>query len=177
MAVTPTNLRVTDTKRTTVDLAWDAAAGATGYKVYRDAVLAATLGVVLAWQDTGRTAATTYSYTITSTDAVPSESAQSAAVPATTDSASLTGVGSVALQKEMNRLANGGTYRATGTEVGIALAANQWAGSSNLAFQGALNVKAGNTGGNMKSAQHCLNQIAGSLDQMYGIDEAARRCV
>jgi len=83
-----------------------------------------------------------------------------------------------ALQKELNRLANGGvSYRATGTEVGVDLAACQWAGVTGRAMQGALNVRAGNAVGAYKSSQYCLNQIANTLSAMYAMDEAARRCV
>jgi len=81
-----------------------------------------------------------------------------------------------ALQKEMNRLANGGvSYRAAGTEVETQLAANQWAGTVGLGLQGALNVKAGNPVGSYRGYVYCLNQLASTLSQMYGPDGAARR--
>ncbi len=172
MAVTPTNLRVTDTKTTTVDLAWDAATDATGYKVYRDTVLVATLGNVLTYQDTGRTPSTTYSYTVSSVDSLGAESAQSAPVTATTDDTSRKGS---ALQAELNRLANGGKYRSQSQTVGHVLAANQWAGTTNLDLQGALNTKAGNARANWVAPTKALNQIAGTAG--LAIEEAARRCV
>jgi len=46
---------------------------------------------------------------------------------------------------EINRLANGGTYRTPLNVKGDADAANQWAGTTGLEVQGALNVKAGKT--------------------------------
>jgi len=50
------------------------------------------------------------------------------------------------LNAELNRLANGGTYRTPLTMKGEALAANEWAGTTtSLEVQGALNYKAGLT--------------------------------
>jgi hypothetical protein len=46
---------------------------------------------------------------------------------------------------ELNRLANGGTYPAILAWQADNLAANTWAGTTNLDVQGALNRKAGNT--------------------------------
>jgi hypothetical protein len=46
---------------------------------------------------------------------------------------------------ELNRLANGGTYPAILAWKADNLAANIWAGTTNLDVQGALNRKAGNT--------------------------------
>jgi hypothetical protein len=46
---------------------------------------------------------------------------------------------------ELNRLANGGTYRTPLNVVGDNLAANQWAGTTGLDVQGALNTRAGRT--------------------------------
>lgn len=46
---------------------------------------------------------------------------------------------------ELNRLANGGTYRTPLNVVADNLAANQWASTTGLDVQGALNRKAGKT--------------------------------
>jgi len=46
---------------------------------------------------------------------------------------------------ELNRLANGGTYPAVLSWKADNLAANTWAGTTNLDVQGALNRKAGKT--------------------------------
>jgi hypothetical protein len=46
---------------------------------------------------------------------------------------------------ELNRLANGGTYRTPFNVVADNLAANQWAGTTGLDVQGALNRRAGRT--------------------------------
>ena len=63
-----------------IDLAWQAPAdnggsAVTGYKVYRGTtagseVLVATLGNVLAWQDSGRTQGVTYHYKVTAVNAI-----------------------------------------------------------------------------------------------------------
>jgi len=76
----------------------------------------------------------------------------------------------LALTYHMNRLA--GTL---GNPTEAPKAANTWAGTSNLALTGALNVKAGNPVGSYRGYVYCLNQLAGTLAQMYGPDEAARR--
>lgn len=67
-----------------------------------------------------------------------------------------------ALQGELNRLANGGTYRAPSDEVGCDLAANQWAGTTGRTLQGALNAKAANPPEAPKEIVGCLNQLAGT---------------
>ena len=46
---------------------------------------------------------------------------------------------------ELNRLANGGTYRTPFTMKGEQLAANEWAGTTDRSIQGALNYKASKT--------------------------------
>ncbi len=75
----------------------------------------------------------------------------------------------LAMTYHLNRLA--GTLA---NLTGPVKAANTWAGTSGRDLQGALNVKAGIVG-EYKSVQHCLNSLAGTLAQMYGWDEAARR--
>ncbi|WP_051947409.1 fibronectin type III domain-containing protein [Muricauda sp. MAR_2010_75] len=74
---------------TTADLSWSGATdnvGVTGYKVFKDGVLEATLGTVSTYQVTGLTASTTYSFTVTALDAATNESAPSNAVSVTTNS-------------------------------------------------------------------------------------------
>ena len=53
--------------------------------------------------------------------------------------------GRATLSSELNRLANGGVYPSPDNYLGDNLAANTWAGSSNLDLLGALNYKAGIT--------------------------------
>jgi hypothetical protein len=72
------------------------------------------------------------------------------------------------LLDELNRLANGGTYRAPGEMVGQALAARQWAVqrsvSTNLTDTvGVLNAIAGTTSENRLDFNGVCNAIAGSF--------------
>lgn len=69
-----------------VNLSWSASSdnvGVTGYKVFRDGTLVTTT-TGTSYQDTGRSAGTTYSYTVLARDAAGNESAKSPAVTATT---------------------------------------------------------------------------------------------
>lgn len=72
------------------------------------------------------------------------------------------------LLDELNRLANGGTYRAPGAMVGEALAAKQWAVqrsvSTNLTDTvGVLNAIAGTTNSNRLDYNGVCNLIAGTF--------------
>jgi len=58
-----------------------------GYRVYRSGALIATLGNVTAYQDTGLTASTAYTYTMQALDAAGNASAQSVSASATTPAA------------------------------------------------------------------------------------------
>jgi chitodextrinase len=92
---TPTGLTGSAAQPTQINLSWTASTdnvGVTGYRVYRNGVLRATLGNVTVHVDnTGVSAATTYSYTVQAFDAAGNASAQSVAVivttPATPDTA------------------------------------------------------------------------------------------
>lgn len=86
----------TDKSDTTADLSWSGATdnvGVTGYKLYKDGNLEATLGNVSTHQVTGLTAFTTYSFTIRALDAAANESPLSNAVSVTTDAGSGGGTG------------------------------------------------------------------------------------
>nr|WP_299381209.1 fibronectin type III domain-containing protein [Allomuricauda sp.] len=75
---------------TTVDLTWSGATdniGVTGYKVFRDSNLEATLANVNSYPVTGLTANTTYNFTVTALDAAGNESPASSALSITTDNA------------------------------------------------------------------------------------------
>lgn len=75
---------------------------------------------------------------------------------------------------ELNRLANGGTYRTPLNIKGDNEAANQWAGTTGHSVQGALNRKAG------KTDQKTFLDIQGICNVLAGTDglgapEALRR--
>jgi len=89
----PTAPTLSSTGKTdvTVDLSWTAATdniGVTGYKVYKNGILEATLGNVLTYQVVGLTAATAYNFTVTALDAAGNESVVSNTSAVTTNSAS-----------------------------------------------------------------------------------------
>jgi chitodextrinase len=84
---TPTGLSGSAVTPSQVSLSWSAstdAFGVTGYRVYRNGALLATLGNVTAHQDNGVSASATYSYTVQALDAAGNASAQSAAAIVTT---------------------------------------------------------------------------------------------
>ncbi|TXN36140.1 fibronectin type III domain-containing protein [Flagellimonas hymeniacidonis] len=88
-APTAPTLSSTAQTDTTVDLSWSEATdntGVTGYKIFKDGALEATLGNVNTHQVTGLTASTAYSFTATALDAATNESVVSNAVSVTTDS-------------------------------------------------------------------------------------------
>ncbi|MBI3043077.1 MAG: hypothetical protein HYY78_09655 [Betaproteobacteria bacterium] len=87
---TPTGLSASGASTSQIDLSWAASTdnvGVTGYRVYRDGALLATLGSVTTYQDTGLAASTAYSYTVQAIDAAGNASAQSAPASATTQAA------------------------------------------------------------------------------------------
>jgi len=85
---TPANLTATVFSSTQINLSWSASTdnvGVTGYKIYRNGVLLTTYSLQLtAYSDTGLTALTTYTYTVSSSDAAGNESTKSSQVNATT---------------------------------------------------------------------------------------------
>jgi chitodextrinase len=73
----PTNLAALTVGVTTIDLQWDAATdnvGVTGYKVYQNGILIATIGNLLTYYVEGLTEATTYSFEVSALDALGNES-------------------------------------------------------------------------------------------------------
>lgn len=83
---TPTGLTVGAVTTTTVALSWTAstdAVGVTGYRVRRGGTIVGTPAGTT-FTDTGRSAGTQYSYTVSAIDAAGNESAPTAAVTATT---------------------------------------------------------------------------------------------
>jgi chitodextrinase len=84
---TPTGLTATAVSSSQINLSWNASTdnvGVTGYRVYRDGALIATLGNVTTYQDTGLSASTTYSYTVQALDGAGNASGQSSPATATT---------------------------------------------------------------------------------------------
>jgi chitodextrinase len=86
----PTALSASAVSPSQINLSWQAATdniGVSGYRVYRNGVIRATLGKVIAHQDTGLSASTTYSYTVQALDGAGNASAQSPAAIVTTPAA------------------------------------------------------------------------------------------
>jgi chitodextrinase len=82
----PGNLAVTGTTASTASLAWTASTdnvGVTGYKISRGGVQVGT-STTASYTDTGLAPSTTYSYAVSAYDAAGNNSAQTAAVTATT---------------------------------------------------------------------------------------------
>ncbi|SDH05060.1 glycosyl hydrolase family 18 protein [Nonomuraea jiangxiensis] len=82
----PGNLRSTGVTNNSVSLAWDVSTdnvGVTGYEVYRAGTLVTTV-TGTTYTDTGRTANTSYTYTVRARDAAGNRSANSNTVTATT---------------------------------------------------------------------------------------------
>lgn len=84
------------------------------------------------------------------------------------------------LNQELNRLANGGTYRPASQMVDMGLAARQWAtlrgiSSEKLDIVGTINLIAGNTRPRWKDMAGVCNQIAGTsgLDPVGALREVA----
>ena len=78
----PGNVAAQAVSSSQVNVSWNASTdnvGVTGYKVFRDGTLVAS-PTGTSYQDTGRSAGTTYSYTVLARDAAGNESAQSPAV-------------------------------------------------------------------------------------------------
>ncbi|MEY9858118.1 chitinase [Catenulispora sp. GAS73] len=78
----PTGLAVSGTTSSSVSLSWSASSGATGYNVYRGGSKVASVSGT-SYTDSGLSASTSYSYTVTATNSA-GESAQSGAVTGTT---------------------------------------------------------------------------------------------
>ncbi|WP_190808394.1 fibronectin type III domain-containing protein [Flagellimonas sp. S3867] len=93
---------------TTIDLSWSGATdniGVTGYKIFKDGTIEATLGNVNTYQVTGLIASTTYSFTASALDAADNESLVSSAVSVTTNASSGGGSGS-SVWSESNSVAS-----------------------------------------------------------------------
>jgi len=87
---TPTGLLASAVSSSQINLSWTASTdnvGVTGYRVYRAGALITTLGAVTAYQNTGLSASTSYSYTVQAIDAAGNASAQSTSASATTQAA------------------------------------------------------------------------------------------
>ena len=83
----PINIRATSVTVSTITLSWDSAIadlGVSGYNVYRGGVLIAPLNPGTTYTDSGLSASTAYSYTISAVDTASTESDISSALSATT---------------------------------------------------------------------------------------------
>ncbi|KKT40126.1 MAG: Exoglucanase A [Candidatus Giovannonibacteria bacterium GW2011_GWA2_44_13b] len=86
----PTGLIATAVSSSQINLSWTASTdnvGVAGYKVFRGGVQIAIVITGTSYQNTGLTASTIYSYTVSAYDAAGNNSAQSSSVSATTQSA------------------------------------------------------------------------------------------
>ena len=84
---TPTGLTATAVSASRIDLNWVAATdnmAVTGYRIFRNGSLLATVGNVTTYASTGLAASTTYSYAVRALDAAGNVSGQSTAASATT---------------------------------------------------------------------------------------------
>ncbi|WP_269664848.1 glycoside hydrolase family 6 protein [Streptacidiphilus rugosus] len=87
----PGGLKVTATTSSSVSLSWTASTdnvGVTAYNVYRGGTKVATVTSGTSYTDTGLSASTAYSYTVTAQDAAGNVSVASSAVSATTSASS-----------------------------------------------------------------------------------------
>ena len=95
-APTAPTLSSTTNTDTAVDLSWSGATdntAVTGYKVFKDGSLEATLGTISTYQVTGLTASTSYNFTVKALDAAGNESVASNTVNVTTNASSGGGSG------------------------------------------------------------------------------------
>ena len=84
---TPPTVSSPSQTATTVNLSWSGASdnlGVTGYKVFKDGSLEATLGNVFSYEVTGLTPATSYQFTVSALDAAGNESTSSNSMNVTT---------------------------------------------------------------------------------------------
>jgi chitodextrinase len=86
----PTGLIASAASSSQINLSWSGSTdnvGVTGYKVYRNGVLTATLSAVTSYSDVGLTGSITYTYTVRAYDAANNLSLNSNSVSATTPAA------------------------------------------------------------------------------------------
>jgi hypothetical protein len=116
----PSNLRASVVSTSQINLSWSASTddvAIAGYKVYRNGTQVGT-ATVTSYQSTGLSAATAYTYTVSAFDAARNNSAQSASVSATTNSAAPPAapgfyVGTSRLDPISGQIACGLSYRFT----------------------------------------------------------------
>lgn len=107
----PSGLTASSASSASINLAWSASIdniGVTGYRIYRDGTLKATVNA-LAWQETGLTASTSYCYTVSAIDAAGNESAKTPQVCATTvsDTVAVVNANSLGLNESFDSSATG----------------------------------------------------------------------
>ncbi|MEO8164501.1 MAG: putative glycoside hydrolase [Betaproteobacteria bacterium] len=87
----PAGLSASAVSSSQIDLSWTASTdnvGVTGYRVYRNGTLIATLGAVTVYKNTALAASTSFTYTVQALDEAGNASAQSTAASATTPASS-----------------------------------------------------------------------------------------
>lgn len=108
---TPTGLSSSNITSSSVDLSWNPSSdnvAVTGYRIYRDSTAIATTSAT-SYSDSGLSASTGYSYTVTAYDAASNESSQSSAESVTTQSGGGSGLPSLWSHGDV------GSVSATGT--------------------------------------------------------------
>jgi chitodextrinase len=112
----PTNLLATAISSSQINLSWTASTdnvGVTGYKIYRNGSQIGT-SAATSYSDSGLTASTTYSYTVSAFDAAGNNSIQSSSASATTQAGAVGGTIIAAscsradVQEAINSVADGG---------------------------------------------------------------------
>ncbi len=113
----PTNLAATAVSPSAINLTWTAstdAVGVTGYKIYRAGTQVGT-SATNSYSDTGLTASTQYSYTVSANDAAGNNSVQSTSASATTQAGAPGIACNIAtIQNAINSAANGATILISG---------------------------------------------------------------
>jgi chitodextrinase len=158
----PTNLAATAFSSVQINLSWTASTdnvGVTGYKIFRNGTQVGT-SATTAYQDTGLSPSTLYSYTVSAYDASGNNSAQSSSASATTQAssttppsitsaASATGTAGHAFSYQITATNTPTSYGATGLPAGISVntATGLISGTPTAAGTSPVTLSASNSGG------------------------------
>jgi chitodextrinase len=133
----PAGLTATAISTTQVNLSWTASTdhfGVTGYKVFRGGVQIATVTNATTYVNTGLTANTAYSYTVSAFDAAGNNSAQCAAFSVTTKTPTITVINDNTLGTGDNQFNYSGTWD-YGAHTGAYSDDNHWSVAVNAFYQ------------------------------------------
>ena len=133
----PTGLTETSVTAAQVNLSWTASTdsfGVTGYKVFRGGVQISTVANVTTFIDTGLTANTVYSYTVSAFDAAGNNSAQCPVLSVTTKSPPLTSINDNILGTGDNQFNYSDNWN-YGSQTGAYLNDNHWSGTTDAFYQ------------------------------------------